>query len=543
MPLRERCLWRDLGVLLAICLVAFVVWPTAHGVTNWQEGIRALVGQEMDARGAWITPTVHGKVYLAKPPMVYWLQLSAARLTGSQVDLLHLRLVVALAATAGVVLTYLAGRRMLCALKPTEGDASACDKAWATHAAFWSAALLATGILYVRSGRIGELDILLVPFVVGGAWAGFEAWRSHLLHHRTNWVAVGLLLVASAGAVLTKGPPGGMVLFFAACCGPLLEQAWRFVRSPGKAPILDLFKAWSRMHPVLVVLVAAGALWGWGAVVGMQIGPEAVRAAADSEAADNLRLFEPKAPLRNLESLSYGLGFGSLCALIGVIWLLRDRPNLPQGAWAIGAWIGLSLIAFSVLGKGVPRYLTPMWPGLAMLGGAWLASAIRDLRWGGVLRVVSYALIWGLAIGQGLWYGIGRELTTPYRSPRALVQEVLSIEGVHADDLVGIDLWHPAVDVYAGQFVEPYNLCGPETSFTIGSSGSLEELRARAQDRPVIALIREAQPPVQAHLEAPIRLLEQSGFVVEPIETESRFLVDSLRSSMRAVRVRTISVE
>jgi len=536
--LQPRRVRTDLLLLGSMCAVLFFLWPTTHGLTNWQEGIRALAASDMDQRGTWITPTVHGEPYLAKPPMVYWLQLALAKATGSPVSVLHLRLVVALAATLGVALTYLAGRRIF--RDPTL-DASLAEgangsTAWADHAAFWSAAMLATGILYVRSGRIGELDILLVPFVVGGAWAGFEAWRSHLIHKRTNWLAVAALMLCAAGATLTKGPPGAMVLFFASCMGPALQQLAVLVRAPGVGPFKELFVAWSRMHPVGLAIVAVGSLWGWGKLVANDIGADAVRTAAGAEAADNLRFFVADAPLNNLEASSYGVGLGSIAAIIALIWLIKDRPKLPVGAWVIAAWLGLTMIAMSVLGKGVPRYLTPVWPAIALLGGMWLATAIRDLRIGLVLVRITGALVVILAIGQGVWYGIGREHYSPQRSPRDLIAQLLEMPNIDADDLVAIDFWHPAVDVYAGQLVEPYMLCGPETSFTIGTSAPLESLRSRVADGPVVALIRESQPPnspANRDLPPPIDLLRAHGFTVDPIETDAGFRIDSLRTRVR----------
>ncbi len=539
-PLKPRRVTTDLLKLGALCAVLFFIWPTAHGLTNWQEGIRALVAIEMDQRGAWITPTVHGEPYLAKPPMVYWLTRALAVVTGTSVSILHLRMVVALAATLGVVLTYLAGRRLLrdeLLAGPDDPPNATGSRPWADAAAFWAAAMLATGILYARSGRIGELDIILVPFVVAGAWAGHAAWQSHRERRRTHWPAIATLLACAAGASLTKGPPGAMVLLFASCMGPLLQQAARFVRTPGIAPFKELLFAWSRMHPVGLVLVALGSLWGWGKLVARDIGADAVAQAAGAEAADNLRLFVAEAPLNNLEASAYGVGLGSICAIIAMVWLIKDRPRLPVGAWSIAAWLGLSLIAMSVLGKGVPRYLTPVWPAIALIGGMWLASAIRDLRAGPKLARVAGTIVVLLAIGQGLWYGIGREITHPERSPKHLITELKPMLTTEQAELVAIDFWHPAVDVYAGRFVEPYMLCGPETHFTIGQSRPIDQLRARATSGPVIALMRSQQPPELAELAPPIDLLRAHGFAVEPIETESGFLIDSLRTRVHAYRL------
>ena len=65
--------------LIAICAVTYFLGLATHGLTNWQEGQRALVAREMQQRSEWIVPTINGEPYLAKPPMIYWCQLVSAR--------------------------------------------------------------------------------------------------------------------------------------------------------------------------------------------------------------------------------------------------------------------------------------------------------------------------------------------------------------------------------------------------------------------------------------------------------------------------------
>ncbi len=544
-PLHTRPVAVDLALLGLICLPLYFLGPTTHGLTNWQEGIRALVSIQMDERAAWITPTVHGEPYLAKPPMVYWLTRLLAEATFSEVSILHLRLVVALAATAGVVLTCLAGRSILrdprATASPHADDQGSA--AWADHASFWSAAMLATGVLYARSGRIGELDIILVPFVVGGASAGCALWRTWTNGQRTHWLALLWLLLCAAGSSLTKGPPGAMVLLFASCGGPLLQALTRLVR---RTPTTDAPARKRRSALLLgaaavgVVAASLGSLSLWGKLVALDIGAEAVQKAAGAEAADNLRILVPQAPLNNLEAASYGVGLGSIAAIIALLWLLKDRPRLPRGAWVIAAWLGLSMLAMSVLGKGVPRYLTPVWPAIALLGGMWLASAIRDLAWGRSLARGAGVVVVCLALGQGLWYGVLRDRLQFARSPERLLTEVLPLATSEQSPIVAIDLWHPAIDVYAGEFVEPYTLCGPETTFTIGAGRPLAKLRDLASDGPVIALMRDTQPPnleTHADLAPPADLLRAQGFEVSRLTTDAFFLIDAMRTTVSAYRI------
>ena len=66
----------------------------------------------------------------------------------------------------------------------------------------------ATGVLYVRSSRMGELDVLLVPFTALAVAAIAAAWRTAREQGRANWGAVALAAaVASIAAMTALRPP------------------------------------------------------------------------------------------------------------------------------------------------------------------------------------------------------------------------------------------------------------------------------------------------------------------------------------------------
>jgi len=94
MPSRHAI--RDVVLLSALCWALYLPGLTAHGLMNWQEGQRALVAREMQARGEWLVPTAHGRPYLAKPPMIYWCELGLAELRGARCGEFELRATVAL---------------------------------------------------------------------------------------------------------------------------------------------------------------------------------------------------------------------------------------------------------------------------------------------------------------------------------------------------------------------------------------------------------------------------------------------------------------
>lgn len=495
--------WRDGAILALLCFFAYTIGLTTHGLTNWQEARRAVVGKEMYEKNEWVVPTYFGEPYIAKPPMIYWVQMLIGRTRGAFgatpfADETEVRLTVALGGLLGVLATYFAARRMLRdRFDPRLGD----DAAWL------SALGLASGVLFVRSSRIGELDVLTVPFVVVAVAAVVHAWDSWKIERRTSWGAVALATLMATGAALTKGPPAILVVALAGF-GPMLlfgREATAGRERPGAMRVESIaaligfvataFAAWllasrvnfpmdwlgllffgaagamiasgavrladrermrewsaslAHTHPGLVLGVPLIAVWVWGRMVAARIGAEAVATLAGAEVEDNLRVLVLDSPAKNIGFMLYGLAPMSLAMIAGVAWWLRDRPRLTEGQRVPFVWCGAGLVAFSVLGKGVARYLTPVWPGVAMAGGLWLAYTLRewDRRLGH--RRVRQAVVGTFVLSilvQAWWYGVGREIHYGDRSPRAFIRELM--QKIQAAGMTTWRLDEPAMDYYA----------------------------------------------------------------------------------------------
>ncbi|MEL7473797.1 MAG: phospholipid carrier-dependent glycosyltransferase [Planctomycetota bacterium] len=597
LELKPRSIKRDLIALTAFCAVVYALGLTTHGLTNWQESQRVLVARDMQQAGEWIVPTVHGVPYLAKPPIIYWCQITLANTLGRDVGVFELRLTVALGGWLGVVLTYLAARSLL---RPRDNELDPSPRNFADHAAWWSALMLATGVLYVRSSRIGELDILLVAPTVLAIWGLWIAWRRHIearqasvlglsmasvgtvlavlvkgpppllaimlslypaIHYwygrtehqprRTPWlIAAGLAIVAAGVGVFIAREPGAKfdewfgVAFFALAAGAIV-----YAFAPGftPKPFVGVLKAWTRTHPVSVPLLGFAALWGWGKLAELRIGAAAVDAAAGREADDNLRLLIPGSPLNNLEAAAFGVGAGSILAIVAAIWLIKDwKPTLQRhgpGLLVVVCWAALGLLAFSALGKGVPRYLTPLWPAIAMLGGVWLASALRDFAWAKPLRAIMTIVIAALAIGQAAWYGYVRERLYADRSPRAFVQDLQRPElAINPDRLGGLDLWNPALDFYVAQHAERWHDDGPHAAPPGVVSRPLAELRRDASDPTQPYTLLYSRPVgVPLEQDAKRTKLLELGFAVQTIPTDAAWLVEHRREEVVAVHVWAVS--
>ncbi len=286
------------------------------------------------------------------------------------------------------------------------------------------------------------------------------------------------------------------------------------------------FKAFAATHPVGVLGIGGAALWGWGRLVAERIGPENAAAWAQKEAEDNLLVLVAQSPIKNLEALSYGAGLGSLLGMLFLVWLVRRRPRLTPPLALLLAWLFFGFAVYSLLGKGIARYLTPVWPALAACGGAYAAMLLSELRGQTRRRIALAGCVLVLAAGQAWWYGHGRELRAGERSPRAMIRELLS-EPHHADParIASFEFWTAATSVYAGTRVHPIGemQLRPKTT---GGRVTLDELKARiAADGPWVVLIRARPQPGDPPRPAADRLRDE-GFVVEPMTVRSCWLID-----------------
>lgn len=575
----------DIVLLALLAAVLYLPGLDSHGVTNWQEAQRLVVARDMQARwhagegiAALVVPTREGTPYLAKPPFMYWAQLALAEPFGARVELWHMRLAVALGGIAAVIATYVAARALFAS----------------RSIAWWSAALLATGILSTRSARIGELDVFLMPTCTLAIAAVATAWQHAREHRRTHWPMVLAAATCTTLAILTKDPAvmivgfGGfaaMALYHAA--QPVARRGSPAVRTlarvalPAAAgiaaiiataasarsigdgigavlvgaavaillrslvPVLDpsrltaLVRDLARTHPLIVLGVPVAIRFGWAAWVDRLTGRSTSSASAAVEVEDNLRIFVAEAPINNLEAAFYGVGLGSFAAIAVVIWWLRCRPKLTPAAAHLIAWIGLGLLAFSVLGKGVPRYLTPLWPAIAIVGGIGAHHALVHARrslaapW---LRTALAAVVIGLGLGQMAWYAAGRELSASSRarSPRDFVHGLLpQLKPRDQRWIFSHEFATPALDYYIGRRVRALGDPGANVGMVGGAPWRVEQLRTflshpTHRDRDAIILVREGGDAAER--------LRAAGLMLAPIDVAGEFRIDSGRRRVLAFR-------
>jgi hypothetical protein len=328
------------GVLLYPCLSFLLFEP--------DEGRYAEIPREMLVRGEWVVPYLQGQPYLDKPPLLYWLVIGSYRLFGAH-DW-SARLVPALAIHAGILLTYLLGRRSL-------GE----------RAAFWGALALGLAPGFITMGRLLVLDGLLTLWMTLSLLAIFEAVRGDRL--RLGWW-LGAAVACGLG-ILTKGPVAVILLL-----GPLWLHRWL----AGTSCRLG-WRAWLGFG---LVTLAVSLPWYVAVCVRLP------SFAAYFLWKHNVQRF--LTPFDHLEPVWYyvpivliGLLPASLLGGSLVRWLLSGKPEAaerrcPELGYLLlaGGWC---LLFFSLSGCKLPTYVMPTFPPLALAlgyriaGSRWAVSA------------------------------------------------------------------------------------------------------------------------------------------------------------------------
>jgi 4-amino-4-deoxy-L-arabinose transferase-like glycosyltransferase len=130
-------------------VLALILWGIALGnvpLRDWDEGTRALVAREIYRTDNWLYPTLQGKPYLFKPPLMDWLIALSYKIGG--VNEFTTRLPGAFLSACGVPLLYLLGRELFHQFLP----------------AVFAASVYLTLLPVVRHGRLAMLDGTAVSF-------------------------------------------------------------------------------------------------------------------------------------------------------------------------------------------------------------------------------------------------------------------------------------------------------------------------------------------------------------------------------------------
>jgi 4-amino-4-deoxy-L-arabinose transferase-like glycosyltransferase len=375
-------------LLLLLILPACLLYPClSFALFEPDEGRYAEIPREMLMRGEWVVPYLHGEPYLDKPPLLYWLVMGAYRLLG--VHDWAARLIPALAVHAGVLLTYLLGRR-------TVGE----------RAAFWSALALALAPGFLSMGRLLIMDGILATLVLLALLAAFEAVRAERL--RWGWWTIAAL--ACGLGVLTKGPVALVLVL-----PPLWLQ--RKLTSKGIRPGLA---GWAGFAALVLAVILP-----WYVAVCARTPDFARHFLWEHNVVRFLMPFDHQRPIWFYGPvLLVGLLPASLLLIPFGRFLLSQHPESTRArSRELGFWLlagGWCLLFFSLSGCKLPTYILPAFPPLCLALGGYVAASHWPTR-----RVT-----WGFAGMAYLLLGIGHYALVPayatYHSPMNRPNEVLA---------------------------------------------------------------------------------------------------------------------
>ena len=320
-----RALW--IAVLLGVC--ALTLFANLGGRDLWgnDEARHAQRAREMLASGQWLTPTYLGQPDFDKPPVHYWLMVSAARLWG--VNDWVFCLPSALFGTITVLVTFALG--------------VAC---YGVAAGGMAAFVLATAFLFPYYARMAYVDVPLVACFTAAIWVGRGAV---LTDRRWGGRVLGAAILLAAGAML-KGLVGLLLPALILGLGEPVPGRWRR----------------------LAVMV--GLAVGIAAPLYIALGPGFT---GRFLIVDHLqRFFVRSAELGGVYPWYF---YGpTLCgnflpwtvllpAVVATVIGTRDgwrRWRLPL------VWVGVTFLLLSLGANKRDPYLLPLFPGLALLVGA-----------------------------------------------------------------------------------------------------------------------------------------------------------------------------
>ncbi|HUI28199.1 MAG TPA: glycosyltransferase family 39 protein [Candidatus Kryptonia bacterium] len=339
-------------VLLLIVAAALYFWDLGRvPFFGTGEARESLEIQEILFRGKWVLPMRDGIDVPSKPPMYHWLA-SLTSLALGRVDELSARLPSAILATATLLLVFWVGARK-----------------WGAAAGVYSALVLATNFLWIRTARSARVDMTLCALLTGA----FVAVEFVAITVRPPVIALIALAVCAAGATLAKGP-----------IGFLLPGLVGFV-------YIVLRRDFSRLYNPRILLAGAAAIALAGIWYSLAIIEGGVAFAHKQLYVENVKTFfapgaQSGTPVHShfyvVSALLSGFAPWSLFLIPLGFDLFRDRGRLDRrGELYPLVWFAAVLTFFAVASGKRTEYILPVYPAAALLlGGWWSRLSVGETR-------------------------------------------------------------------------------------------------------------------------------------------------------------------
>jgi 4-amino-4-deoxy-L-arabinose transferase-like glycosyltransferase len=376
---------RDYAIVASVA--ALVFFTNLGGARLWDrdEPRNAVCAREMLEAGDWVVPRFNAELRDHKPVLLYWFMMSAYAIFG-QTEFAA-RFWSAALGVGTVLATHHIGRRL-----------------FGARVGVWAGVILASTFMFDMAARAATPDSVLIFFTttsllvyVLGTFAPSDAAREGLAPRLrvegrwfpSSWPACVLMYALMGVAVLAKGPVGlvlptaviGMFLLIAAL--PQKEGAPRWLKPLRPFAPLHFFRTCWSMRPITALAVAAIVALPWYVWVhvrtdgawtrGFFLTHNLGRATAPMEGHDGSILFYPAAILVGFFPWSV---FAAPLA-IHVARKLRGNQPWRWGYIFAACWVGVYVVLFSIARTKLPSYITPMYPGLALLAGCFIHQWMR----------------------------------------------------------------------------------------------------------------------------------------------------------------------
>ena len=379
-----RIAGRRLPAIAILVLVAgTVLFTNLGGPRLWDrdEPRNAGCAAEMLAANDWITPVFGEELRTHKPVLLYWFMMSAYAMFG--VGEFGARFWSAVLGVGTVLLTYGIGRRLLNA-----------------RAALWGGVILSSTIMFDVAGRAATPDSVLIFFCtlalaiyVWGAFPvqsdeptqGKETLRQYFPN---SWLVVAAMYGVMGIAVLGKGPIG--LVIPTAVIGMFLlimrlsksdaseEVTWgvRLKRIAAVAHPVHFLKTCWMMRPLMAVGCALAVALPWYLWVGLRTDGEWLkgffldhnlhRATAPMEGHQGSVFFYLVAILIGF----FPWSIFAMATILEVVRGIRQRTTWKPGFIFLCCWMCVWVGLFTVVKTKLPSYVTPMYPAIALMMGA-----------------------------------------------------------------------------------------------------------------------------------------------------------------------------
>ncbi len=374
-----------ISTLIAVAVFAGVA-PTLTWLefSGGSENLTVGTVLEMHRGGSWLTPTLHGKVRVKKPPLSPWIAASfvspqtvtdlsnpdpANRDAAYRMLAWQIRWPALVMSCVMILASYELGRTFS---TPRMG--------------VYAAGICASTLLYIRFGRIASTDTPLALFCTLAnlflAKAIFKKWKP-------GWIWAGLMIGL---ALMSKGPVAWLMTI-----APV--AVYLIVQRRLKKPTVDETH-WKSIGLGVLVMLAIALPWP---TVMLRTQPHILEQWKKEITRDGATDLNPDpwyAYISVIPDLLPWTGISAIAIVVAIVAALRRRRLTPRMMLAI-FWVAIPIVVMSAVSDKNDRYLFPLASAAALVGAYGLRIALNKpavpfVRW---MIAAHWVVLAGLTIG------------------------------------------------------------------------------------------------------------------------------------------------